>query len=264
MQEAVRAGLPAPTPDRPKTVKLKSKVGRITIDTSDWSDVTMPPEMWRKAVVSQTAEWTLCRSCAAKVRRYLPRAKPWWKFWEIRDGSSAGFGGKSSASQHRVEPAAGYPPGIKNKAELLAKQNTPEQNRRELGVRVQSQKWLDAFPFALAETIQTRNAVALKYVGVCFLKLAESAAANGHMTDVEKAYLASAISTLDTAIDAGESDWDALQYRGSAHLIAAQVRRDRNAIDQAERDFRASLAIQPSDMVKRNLKRVEQVRKILG
>jgi hypothetical protein len=154
-----------------------------------------------------------------------------------------------------------FPPGIKERAVVLIDQNSPEENRQLLGEHFLAEQWKDAFPYAVAETVQTGNPVAMKYVGACFLKWVEASVSQGAPSNQDKDFIAAAIKCLSLAIEHGERDWDVYQYRGAARLIAAQLKRDRQALDQAEADFRKSMSIKASDMVQRSLARVADVRK---
>jgi hypothetical protein len=81
------------------------------------------------------------------------------------------------------------------------------------------------------------------------------------MSDDNREYVRAAIMLLTLAIDHGENDWNIYELRGAAHLLAAQVGCDRRALDLAEADFRTSQSIKPTDVVRRNLARVEDLRR---
>jgi len=152
------------------------------------------------------------------------------------------------------------PPGVREKAVALMEQNSSAENHRELGSRVLAEQWEDAFPFAIAEVMQTGSPVAMKYIGACLLKSVERHAAAGSLSQKDKDYIAGAICCLTEAITHGDSDWDAYQFRGASHLIAAQLNRDAKALDEAEKDFNESKRINPRPMIDRNLAALQGVR----
>lgn len=156
-----------------------------------------------------------------------------------------------------------FPTGIKERAVVLIDKNSAETNHRMLGKHFLAEQWNEAFPYAIAETFQTGSPVGMKYVGACFLKHVESAAATGNLSAQHKDYIASAVRCLTLAIEHGETDWDIYQFRGAANLIVAQLNRDRQALDRAEQDFRKSMSIEASDMIRRNLASVQDVRQRL-
>ena len=157
------------------------------------------------------------------------------------------------------------PPGVEEDAAVLVSRNRPQENQRLLAAYARAHDWKAAFPYAVAHAKQSWTPAAIKHVGVCFLKSAEAAAAlaartRGRVSAQDRDRLHSAVTFLTLAIDHGEHDAGVYHLRGAAHLLEAQLDRDRRALDLAEADFRKSLSIQPSDVVRRCLARIEDLR----
>ena len=194
-------------------------------------------------------------------------------FWRVLEADSPRSKTPQPASPAASSPPGGetvkfstfegdiaLPPGVREKAVALMERNSSAENHRELGSRVLAEQWEDAFPFAIAETMQTGSPIAMKYVGACLLKTVERHAASGAITARDNDYVAGAIRCLSEAIAHGDSDWDAYQFRGASRLIAAQLNRDAKALDEAEQDFRESKRTNPTPMIERSLSALQGVR----
>jgi hypothetical protein len=169
--------------------------------------------------------------------------------------------------------AVRFPPSVEDYAADLVSRYRPQEIHRQLNVYARAGDWNGAFPYAVAYAKQSWCSAAIKAVGVCFLKAAEATVARAarvggggggggtRMSDDNREYVRAAIMLLTLAIDHGEIDWNIYELRGAAHLLAAQVGCDRRALDLAEADFRTSQSIKPTDVVRRNLARVEDLRR---
>ena len=135
--------------------------------------------------------------------------------------------------------------------------------RKELGKFVAQDRWDEAFPFAIADILRTGSFRAMKYLGACLLKEVERHSSMKTLSHDDNQYLRSALRCINCAIDHGETDWDAYQFRGAIALLSAQLERDVAFLNLAERDFGEAQRINPSEMIAKNLKRVADVRQRL-
>ena len=208
-------------------------------------------QMWMDQVVATTPRWTLCDSCARDVDELKKAEKEIEVSEKETEKISGSFDEKTSLQMQSMD----FPKALREEAAKIANKhmlnpNAADDLRSETQERMRSNRFRDALPYAIAEAIVSKNAIAVVRVGICLKEMANDAARRGQLNDALRDYVPWAIRQFNVVLDSGYEDSSVYTLRGSMYLLKAQLSRDQDLLVQAEQDFRKSLEMNPSEAEK--------------